>query len=865
SIKRVEIMGVLQERFPSPTPVGPEQLAELRTLGDIVGFVGGLAGATAPEPQRSHVPSETAVADAPTPGALGRGQAALVELPEPDRLVGAYPQGAVALVVDDGSEVAQAAAAGLVADGWQVRVLRLPGVPQRITGAVDAALTGWGAQELASYIEQLAADALHLVAFFAAADKLPWAEGVRRLAHTLLVAKHVVGPLTAAAGTGQRAAFVTATRLDGSFGLHGVAEDTAPAGGVAGLVKTLAVEAPEVFCRAVDLAPALSPVQAAELVLAEIHDACATSVQVGHDGTRRVALTLGEEPAAPATGVPVLASDDLLVVTGGGRGITARCVAALAAAHRPGLLLLGRTALGAEPEWAAGLTDAAALKAAAVEQLRQAGEKPTPKRVEQLYQSVVGEREIRATLAEVRAAGSEVEYLAVDITDVSATAAALAPYLDRITGVVHGAGVLADQLISAKKAAEIERVFAVKLGGLRSVLAALGDRPLRHVMLFSSVAGFFGNRGQSDYAMANEVLNAWATAYKRNHPEAHVTALNWGAWDSGMVSPQIKAVFEERGITLIPEGTGVRLFTEQFAPERAGDVVTVLGPTTPLSAPEHSAATAPTVMERDLSGLLTDPLVADHVIGDAPVLPAAAALGWTVGALERLTGQVIARIRDFSVHKGVVFDGDLDAGRFQLSVDPTPDGAEADVSIRSVNGEGAMRPHFAARVSLGAASERPQPLSGLPVLGGGSDAQGFYADGTLFHGESLRGLRRLLESGAPRLVLECALAEHRPAGGAFGGERYAPGTADLLLQAALVWMRLNLETASLPMAVAQVDLFEALPDGEPFLVVVEPESTNGRSAALTVTACAPDGRVLMRFTGVSLVSTPQLAAKFASR
>ncbi|WP_267887591.1 phosphopantetheine-binding protein, partial [Streptomyces viridochromogenes] len=34
SIKRVEIMGILQERFPSPTPVGPEQLAELRTLNE---------------------------------------------------------------------------------------------------------------------------------------------------------------------------------------------------------------------------------------------------------------------------------------------------------------------------------------------------------------------------------------------------------------------------------------------------------------------------------------------------------------------------------------------------------------------------------------------------------------------------------------------------------------------------------------------------------------------------------------------------------------------------------------------------------------------------------------------------------------
>ncbi|WP_053215087.1 SDR family NAD(P)-dependent oxidoreductase [Streptomyces viridochromogenes] len=870
SIKRVEIMGVLQERFPSPTPVGPEQLAELRTLGDIVGFVTGLSegpatdvhttvtDATATEPLASEPPSAAA------PAAIGRGHAALLDLPVPDRLVGAYPQGATALVVDDGSTAAEVTAARLGAAGWQVRVLRLPGVPQRVTGAADLPLTGWGATELASRTEELSDGPVHLALAFAAADELPWAEGVRRLAHTLLVARHLVGPLTDAAASGHRAAFVTVTRLDGTFGLGGVSEDAAPAGGIGALVKTLAVEAPEVFCRAVDLAPALDAAEAADLVLEEVYDAATGPVQVGRDGTRRVSLTLGAEPLAKAAPGAPLTSDDLLVVTGGGRGITARCAVALAAAHRPGLLLLGRTALGEEPEWARGITDAAELKAAAVARLKETGEKPTPKRVEQLYQAVVGEREVRQTLAGIRAAGSEVEYLAVDITDATATAAALAPYRERITGLVHGAGVLADQLISAKKAAEIERVFSVKLGGLRSVVAALPAERLRHVLLFSSVAGFYGNRGQSDYAMANDVLNAWASAFKRSHPQAHVSSLNWGAWDSGMVSPQIKAVFEERGIALIPMETGTRLFTEQFAPERAGDGVTVLGPTTPLSAPERTAP-KPAVLERELSALVTDPLVADHVIGDAPVLPAAAALGWAAGAVERLTGHVVAQIRDFAVHKGVVFDDSLDGCRFQLSVDPTPDGGEADVAVRSVGKDGAVRPHYAARVLLGT-SPAPQPtLPGLPALGDGTDAQGFYTDGTLFHGASLRGLRRVLEPGEARLVVECALAEHRTAGGAFGTGRYAPGTADLLLQAALVWMRLHRDTASLPMSVSRVDLYEALPDGVPFVVVVEPESTNGTSAALTVTACAPDGRVLTRFAGVSLVSTPQLADKFASR
>jgi hypothetical protein len=64
--------------------------------------------------------------------------------------------------------------------------------------------------------------------------------------------------------------------------------------------------------------------------------------------------------------------------------------------------------------------------------------------------------------------------------------------------------------------------------------------------------------------------------------------------------------------------------------------------------------------------------------------------------------------------------------------------------------------------------------------------------------------------------------------------------------------------------VSTVDLYEALPDGQPFLVVVEPVSAGGSSkATLTVTACAQDGRVLSRLSAVSVVSTPQLAVKFA--
>ncbi|MYX39937.1 beta keto-acyl synthase, partial [Streptomyces sp. SID89] len=144
-------------------------------------------------------------------------------------------------------------------------------------------------------------------------------------------------------------------------------------------------------------------------------------------------------------------------------------------------------------------------------------------------------------------------------------------------------------------------------------------------------------------------------------------------------------------------------------------------------------------------------------------------------------------------------------------------------------------------------------------------ADGLYTDGTLFHGPALRGVRRVLAEEESRLVLECALAEHRTEGGAFAGAHYAPGTADLLLQAALVWVRLFRGSAGLPLAVGHAELHHPLPDGEPFVVLVEPGTAGaGAEARLTVTACAPDGRVLTRLHDVSVISAPQLTAKFVS-
>ena len=770
--------------------------AEARSLRDIVDVLTPAdpesVPASAPAPELGFEPAPAPGAnsipeDGSSRAAIGRWHAGLVQLPPPDRLLGGYPEPAVALVVDDGGPFAAAITTALSREGWRVRLLRLPAVAARRGGVIEYQLDSWAPTELGTKIAKVLAERVHLVIDCLTAGSGCWEHGTRRLAHSLLLAKHLVHPLTEAAANG-RAALLTVTNLDGAFGLTGVAADLAPAAGVTGLVKTLAIEAPAVFCRAVDVAPGMTPEAAAAAVLAEAHDPAAEPLQVGLDGQLRVTLGLADQPAhlvaSSPDGPATLSSDDLLVVTGGGRGITAACVVELSRRHQPGLLLLGRTQLEDDPAWARGVADAA-LKAAAAGFLRDSVEKPTPRRVDRLVRAVAGAREIRTTLELLRKAGSNAEYLAVDVKDPAAVAEALFGYRDRITGLVHGAGVLADQMIEKKQAAEIERVFGPKLAGLRSMIAALPAKALRHLVLFSSVAGFFGNRGQADYAMANEVLNAFAASWKADHPDCRVTSINWGAWDSGMVTGELRTMFERRGIPLIPAGKGAELFAEQFTPDRAADLVTVLGPRVALSERPLPKLPGPVTVERSLDDYQSDPMIADHLIGGCPVLPAVVALGWIVGLVERVTGSPVSRVRDFVIHKGIVFDGSQPR-QCRLVLTPGPDAVK--VTIHSVDRSGTVRPHYAAVVESGPAPVPAAP-TGLPPLGCGVEAGSRYRDGTLFHGPALRGLRRVLSEAETRLIVECQVPDPVAASSAATASCFLPVAADLLLQACLVWVR----------------------------------------------------------------------------
>jgi len=201
--------------------------------------------------------------------------------------------------------------------------------------------------------------------------------------------------------------------------------------------------------------------------------------------------------------------------------------------------------------------------------LKIKGETPSLPKVKSIYNKINSKKEIQATLDQVAAYGGETIYIQGDVTNPHSFKSALAAatqQLGKVTSVLHGAGRLADKYIQDKTATDFDNVVSVKLDGLLSLLQSVDIHHLDHLILFSSVAGFYGNVGQTDYAIANEILNSAAQLFKTNHPNTHVSSINWGAWDSGMVSGALKKQLEAAGVSLVnSEGGAINYIPIEYS------------------------------------------------------------------------------------------------------------------------------------------------------------------------------------------------------------------------------------------------------------------------------------------------------------
>ncbi|MEH1791887.1 SDR family NAD(P)-dependent oxidoreductase [Nostoc sp.] len=560
-----------------------------------------------------------------------------------------------------------------------------------------------------------------------------------------------------------------------------------------------------------------------------------------------------------------LSPSSVFVVSGGAKGITAECTIRLAQQQPCKFILLGRSELlETEPDYAQN-SDESALKKCIMENLLSQGEKPTPMNVQKIYNKITSSREIKKTLAAIEKTGAKAEYISVDVTDTTALQEKLATavqHLGPITGIIHGAGNLADKLIEKKTEEDFEKVYTAKVQGLENLLTCVNPNELQHLVLFSSVTGFYGNPGQSDYAIANEILNKSAHIFKQQYPSCHVVAINWGAWDSGMVTAELKKIFQERKIDIIPIAVGAQMLVKEMDNTNHATAQVVIGsPLVPMAAELDSELR--TYRIRRQMTLEANPFLHDHTIAGSPVLPATCAMTWIINACEQLyPGYRLFYYQDFKVLKGITFNETL-AKEHILEIEEIAkvnlERIELKAKISSKNPEGRIHFHFSAQLNL----QREIPVAPIyeslnlePDNIITATGKAFYQNGgaTLFHGPGFQEVKRVLNITPEKITTECLWPElTAQEQGQFPVQWVNPYTTDLSMHALWIWTQHFHEEGCLPGKVEKFEQFAMIPHNETFFVSCEVLAKTPSSAIANFIIHDRQGKIYSRMLGAHAI------------
>ncbi|HET7209077.1 MAG TPA: SDR family oxidoreductase [Terriglobales bacterium] len=473
-----------------------------------------------------------------------------------------------------------------------------------------------------------------------------WREAVRIRTKLLYVSMRALYEQIAKPGT----FLITATRLGGQHG-YDEAGAMAPLGGaVTGFTKAYKRERPDALVKAIDFTSDATISQISEVLIEEtLLDP--GIVEIGYKYGERWTCALEEQPATDGQPGLQLDSRSVFLITGAAGSIVSAITADLAAASGGTFYLLD---VVPEPDpnnadLKQFVSDKEALKRELFNRIQARGERATPALVEKELAGLERALAARTAIDAARAAGGTARYFSVDLTNGDAVAKIINDVRQRsgrIDVLLHAAGVERSHLLKDKDTREFDLVFDVKADGFFNLLHAIADMPLGSTVAFSSIAGRFGNAGQTDYSSANDLLCKITSSLRRTRPDTRAIAIDWTAWGGiGMATrgsipkmmeaagidmltaeagiPTIRRELTSggtRGEVVIAQGLGVLLNEweagggiEVLAKEAAargamiGNSITV--------GPDHSIS-----IETELSPV-EQPFLHDHQIDGTPVLP----------------------------------------------------------------------------------------------------------------------------------------------------------------------------------------------------------------------------------------------------
>lgn len=811
---------------------------------------------------------------------VARKEVILDYLPRPDFLQNQLPDTHLVLVTNDGSDLTAQVVQQLKAQEHQVVVLNLAGITSSYTGTQVQVASNTDAA-IAEAVQQVQAQHgqignfihLHPHFTFQGGNFTQHFQQERELLKAVfLLAKHLQVPLNSLGESGQaRAAFMTITRLDGQLGMGKRSNTSIVGGGLNGLVKCLNLEWSSVYCRAVDIAPELSAVSIAEHIVAELHDPNRIVAETAVHNSGR--YTLAAKAVAVEEGAEIETSvteDSVFLVSGGARGVTANCVIELAKTFQCKFILLGRSDNDVViPAYANEAKDEADLKRLIMMDLKAKGEKPNLAVVKQQFKAIVAKQEIEDTLSKIRAYGGQATYLQGDVTKLATVKAplqAITTEYGRITGIIHGAGRLADKYIQDKAEQDFLNVLTVKLDGLLTLLQCVDIHNLDHLILFSSVAGFYGNVGQTDYAIANEILSKAAHLFRTNHPNTQVSAINWGAWDSGMVSDALKKKFEAMGVTLVSSEGGPAMLVNELSLAYQEQPQVIIGGTLPAGISHTDGPLQTHKIQRQLN-LEANPFLNHHVIQGNAVLPVVNAVSWMSSGCEQLFPDYrVFQVEQAQLFKGIVFDGnqpkDYTLVLEESSKDQEKIHLRATVLSQSAT---AKLPtyHYKANIVLvkkDADIVLPNFQANLSGTYTPSKGDVLYTNGMLFHDDYFRGIEQILDWTEDQIVLRCKAPEvPLAAQGQFPVLGVNTFFADIQYQGMVIWVQRYHDGAkSLPLSTKLGTVYRPVPFGQEFLVHIAVEEKSDFKMTATCTVYDESGQVYMKTESAAVTVSKEL-------
>lgn len=212
-----------------------------------------------------------------------------------------------------------------------------------------------------------------------------------------------------------------------------------------------------------------------------------------------------------------------------------------------------------------------------------------------------------AKIAALKALGGDAIYFQGDVSErgqADALLQAAKSAFSQINGIIHSAGINRDAFILNKSREDMASVLATKVSGTINLDLATADENLDLFVLFSSLAGVLGNVGQSDYAFANNFMDAYAEQRQTKGGAGQSLSINWPFWAQGgmHISPaDLEQLAQRSGIHALPTEDGIR-FWEQLVGSGETQGIALFGDAAMIDAYlARPSAPAPQVATREIT------------------------------------------------------------------------------------------------------------------------------------------------------------------------------------------------------------------------------------------------------------------------